>query len=101
MLALVLAVAATVVACESRTLSEADCALVKDRLEKAWQKDAVAAMRLADTDQYRQFIRDERDRIGDAWMSRCEPMRGREVDSDEIECLAKAETIDDVYACAR
>ena len=82
-------------------MSEADCTLVKDRLEKAWHRDAIAAQRLADTDTFSQFIRDEGDRIGDAWMAQCQPLIGREVSARELKCLAKVDTIDDVYACAR
>ena len=86
--------------CEMRTMTEADCTLVKDRLEKAWHRDAIAAQRLADTDTFSQFIRDEGDRIGDAWMEQCKALIGRQVSVGELDCLGKAETIDDVRACA-
>jgi hypothetical protein len=82
-------------------LSEADCALVKDRLQKAWHRDAIAAQRLADTDAFNGFIRDEGDRIAEAFEEECSRMIGRVVRPGELECMSKAETIDDVYECAR
>jgi hypothetical protein len=88
------------VGCAERELTEADCALVKERVEKAWHRDAIAAQRLADTAAFNQFIGDEQDRIGDAVMARCSAMVGRAVSARELDCLTKAETIDDVYACA-
>jgi len=86
--------------CRERELTEADCALVKERVEEAWHRDAIAAQRLADTNGFNQFIRDEQDRIGDAFMQQCRPLVGRQVSASELDCLGKAETIDDVYACA-
>ncbi|MEQ9321483.1 MAG: hypothetical protein RIF41_20125 [Polyangiaceae bacterium] len=86
--------------CRERELTEADCALVKERVEQAWHRDAIAAQRLADTDGFNQFIRDEQNRIGDAFMEQCRPLVGRQVSARELDCLGKAETIDDVYACA-
>jgi len=88
------------VGCEQRKLTEADCARVKERLQKAWHRDAIAAARLSERDEFRQFISDEGDRIGEAWMARCTPMVGRPVSDDELECLTKADTIDDVYECS-
>lgn len=98
----VVAVAAVLVVggCRERELTEADCALVKNRVEEAWHRDAIAAQRLADTNGFNQFIRDEQNRIGDAFMEQCRPLVGRQVSARELDCLAKAETIDDVYACA-
>ena len=96
-----LAFVAVVSGCRERTLSEGDCALIKERLEKAWNRDAVASQRLADTDKFNPFIRDEGDRIGDSWMEQCRTMVGRPVKESELVCLNAAETIDDVYACAR
>ncbi|MEZ4440670.1 MAG: hypothetical protein R3B72_16345 [Polyangiaceae bacterium] len=86
--------------CEQRVVTPSDCAAVKQRLEDAWQRDAVAAQRLADTDRFNGFIRDEQRRIGDDWMKTCEGMVGRPVSEREIDCLRKVETIDDVNACA-
>jgi hypothetical protein len=95
-----LALVVGVTACnKKRTLTEGDCALVKERIEKAWHRDAIAAQRLAETDNFRQFIRDEGDRIGESWMAQCKLLVGRKVDKQELDCLNKAETIDDVYAC--
>ena len=97
---MVAALTATTPGGAPRPLSEADCALVKDRLEKAWHRDAIAAQRLADTDTFSQFIRDEGDRLGDEWMTSCQAMVGRQVSARELDCLSKVDTIDDVYACA-
>ena len=96
-LAFVLVLAA---GCEERMLTEGDCALIKDRLERAWTRDAVAAQRLADTNSFQGFIRDEGDRIGDAWMAQCELMVGKPVNDEAVECLRKVQTIDDVYDCS-
>ena len=87
--------------CDSQKLTEGDCALIKDRIEKAWERDAIAAQRLADTEQFSPFIREESDRIGEAWMTQCKTRVGTEVTSAELDCLNAAQTIDDVYACAR
>jgi hypothetical protein len=89
-----------VAGCRQRTLSEADCTLVKDRLESAWDRDAAAAARLAGREQLGPFIRDHGDQIGDTWMDRCRPMIGSAIDEAEYDCLVASETIDDVYECA-
>jgi hypothetical protein len=84
-----------------RKLTEADCALVKDKLEKAWQRDALAAQRLADTEVFRGFIREEGDRIVEAFEEECSRMVGRTVRAAELDCMQRADTIDDVYECAK
>lgn len=86
-------------ACEKRVMTDKDCRDVKERLERAWNTDATAAQRLADTDSFSQFIGEEEDRLGDAWMKRCEPLVGKEVSERELECLHQAETLDDVLTC--
>jgi hypothetical protein len=85
----------------SRTLSEADCNQVRQQLEEAWRRDAVAAARLAERDDYLEFIREQGRAIGEGWMNTCRAQLGRPVSGSELECLGKAETIDDVYECAR
>jgi len=86
--------------CDSRTLSESDCVSIKERLQRAWHRDAVAAVRLSDRDGLGQFVRDEGARIGTSWMGVCRPLVGRPISSAQLACLAKADTIDDVYECA-
>ena len=95
----VVAVVLALAGCSERELTEADCALVKDRLQAAWKRDALAAQDLAETDQFLQFIKDEGERIGESWMQRCKTMVGKQVSEAELSCLTAAETIDDVYAC--
>ncbi len=85
---------------EQRTLTEGDCAVVRERLEEAWNRDAVAAMRLADTDEPLRFVGDEELRIGNSWTLRCRAWVGRPFDKQQLDCLAKVQTIDDVYECA-
>ncbi len=85
---------------EQRTLTEGDCAAVRERLEEAWNRDAVAAMRLADSDEALRFVGDEEHRIGRSWGVRCKSWVGRPVDQRQLDCLSKVQTIDDVYECA-
>ena len=86
-------------ACKKRVMTDKDCRDVKERLEQAWNKDATAAQRLADTNSFSQFIGDEQDRIGDDWMKRCEPLIGTQVSERELQCLQEAQTLDDVLTC--
>lgn len=85
----------------SHTLSETDCTAVRTRLEEAWRRDAVAASRLAERDEYLEFIREQGRLIGEGWMEKCRAQVGRPVKENELECLGKADTIDDVYECSR
>jgi hypothetical protein len=87
--------------CEDRKLTEADCALVKERVERVWEHDAIAAQREAESELLLPFIRDERLRLGDDFMKECQSQVGRSVSEAELACLAKVETIDDVHECAR
>ena len=89
----------TSVGCDQRQLTEADCLQVKTRLQKAWHRDAIAASRLSERDGFQKFIGDEGDRIGADWMTECAKLVGRPVSPTELECLSKADTIDDVYEC--
>jgi hypothetical protein len=98
---LVLLAVAGLAGCEQRKLTEADCALVKSRLETAWNRDAVSAARLAEKDQFLPFIRDEGARMGNRWMTQCEARVGQPVSGAELDCLGRADTIDDVYECGR
>jgi hypothetical protein len=87
------------VGCEQRQLTEADCLQVKTRLQKAWHRDAIAASRLSERDEFGKFIGAEGDRIGDSWMDQCSKLVGRPVSAAELDCLSRADTIDDVYEC--
>jgi len=89
----------TSVGCDERQLTEADCLQVKTRLQKAWHRDAIAASRLSERDEFRKFISDEGDRIAETWMAECGKLVGRPVSPAELDCLSKADTIDDVYEC--
>jgi hypothetical protein len=81
-------------------MGERDCVVVARRLEQAWSRDAVAAMGLAGSDQFRRFVHHEGQRISEAWSQECAALVGRPTDSGELACLQKAQTIDDVYECA-
>jgi hypothetical protein len=85
--------------CEERKLTEADCTLIKGRLEEAWERDAIAAQRKATTDVFLKFVRDEKGRVGSDWMRKCSPLVGNDVSPSDLDCLNKADTIDDVYEC--
>lgn len=86
-------------ACKQRKLTESDCALVKGRLEAAWERDAIAAQRKATSDLFLRFVQDEKGRIGSDWMRKCTPLIGRDVSQSELDCLGRVDTIDDVYEC--
>jgi hypothetical protein len=74
---------------------------VRQKLEEVWQRDAVAASHLAERDEFREFIREQGRVISEGWMTKCSERIGRPVDSGELDCLQRADTIDDVYECAR
>jgi hypothetical protein len=83
-----------------RTLTEADCTAVRDRIEAAWLADGYEAATEAQTEQFRRFVKEQGARIADDWMAQCRPRIGQHVDARELDCLRKAARIDDVYACA-
>jgi hypothetical protein len=99
--AVLVAVLVGLAGCRERKLTEGDCTSVKARLEKAWNRDAVSAARLAEKDQFLPFIRDEGTRLGDRWMTQCKARVGQAVSVAELDCLGRADTIDDVYECGR
>ena len=80
-------------------LGEADCVAIRDRLQKAWETDASEAVTLAETEQFRRFVKDESARIGARWMEQCRALEGRDVDREELACLRKVSRIDEVEAC--
>jgi hypothetical protein len=84
-----------------RQLTEDDCTALKARVEGAWNRDAVAAQHLVGTEAHTRFIGDEQRRIGEAWRARCTALVGQRVAEREMQCLEKADTIDDVAECAR
>jgi hypothetical protein len=86
--------------CESRVLTEADCMRVRDRIREAWRRDAVAALRDANTDAFRRYVQDEARRMGDRFMIQCSERVGLTVDAAELACMEKVDSIDEVYACA-
>lgn len=99
---LALGLAAAIVAgCErDRPLTEADCTMIKQKVAAAWNRDAVAAQRLVDTDTFTPFIGEEGARIESAVLEACRGAVGRKIRDKELECLRAADTIDDVYECA-
>lgn len=85
--------------CDERKLDAADCERIKDRLEVAWERDALAAQRKSTSDVFLKFVRDEKQRIGADWMLECTPLVGRDVSPADLLCLDKVDNIDDVYEC--
>jgi len=92
-------VALALTGCGKRTLSEQDCEAVRDQLEAAWMADGNQAASAAKTEEFKRFVKDEAQRIGERWMAQCRPMVGQQVDSGEYECLLDAKTIDEVMGC--
>ncbi len=87
--------------CEQRKLTEADCIRVRDRVREVWRRDATVALREANSDSFRHYIKNETRRIGDRFMTTCRARIGSPVDDGEVACLQRAMTIDDVYECSR
>jgi hypothetical protein len=87
--------------CESRKLTEADCLVVKERVERAWEHDALAAQRETDSSVTAPIVSDQRRSVGDDFVKECRQNVGRPVTEQELTCLGKVETIDDVHACAK
>ena len=85
--------------CDERKLDAADCERIKGRLEVAWERDAIAAQRKSTSDVFLKFVRDEKKRIGDDWMLKCNPLVGHDVSPADLLCLDKVDNIDDVYEC--
>ncbi len=84
-----------------RRLAADDCAAVRDRLGAAWKRDAQTADHLNGSEAHGGFIQEEEQRIGEAWLARCNALVGQRVDERELACLRKVETVDDVAECAR
>ena len=83
----------------SEKLTERDCATIRDRLQGAWEADANEAAALAETEQFRRFVKDESARIGTHFMGECHQLVGSEIDRAEVACLGRAARIDDVAKC--
>lgn len=83
-----------------RRLTAGDCAALRERIEGAWIRDALAAQG-SSSQRDTPFIGEERRRIGEGWQTRCAMWLGLRVDERELACLHKADTIDDVNECAR
>jgi hypothetical protein len=83
----------------SEKLSERDCVAIRDRLQGAWEADANEAAALAETEQFRRFVKDESARIGSHFMGECQKLVGSEIDRAEVACLRRAARIDDVPKC--
>jgi hypothetical protein len=83
-----------------RPLTESDCTAIKQKVAAAWNHDAVAAQRLADSDAFTPFIGEEGDRVAAAVLEECRAMVGKPISEKELSCLKAADTIDDVYECA-
>ena len=84
----------------SHELTLGDCETVRARIESAWQADANEAASLADNEQVRRYIKDEANRLGQAWMRHCRERVGQKADAREVACLRRVEHIDDVARCA-
>ncbi|MSP25040.1 MAG: hypothetical protein EXR75_07720 [Myxococcales bacterium] len=82
-------------------LSLADCAAVRVRVERAFTRDALEADRASGGERHTRMLRDEERRIGDGFAMRCKERVGERVAVSELECLGRAEAIEDVLACRR
>jgi hypothetical protein len=80
-------------------LTDGDCVAIRDRLQKAWEADANEAVTLAETEEFRRFVKDESARIGTRWMAECRKLEGNDIDRAEVACLRRAARIDDVARC--
>lgn len=87
--------------CEERTLTDRDCLMIQERIEAAWGRDAVAARKLADTEDLGGFIGAEGDRLAQRWGKRCGALVGQPISEEELTCLRNAQTIDDFEECRR
>lgn len=87
--------------CEERTLTDRDCLMIQERIEGAWSRDAVAAQKLAETEDLGAFIGAEGDRLAQRWGKRCNALVGQPISEEELTCLRNAQTIDDFEECRR
>ena len=101
-LALAVALLGATSGCEKRVVATEDCTRVGNKLEQAFKRDAVAAQQLAEAkgNQIGGYIDDEAARIKQAWGEECAQLVGRPVAQEDLTCLDRADTIDDVYSCA-
>ncbi|MEM1029763.1 MAG: hypothetical protein AAGN82_05395 [Myxococcota bacterium] len=90
-------------ACEQRTVTAADCLMIGERIERAWTRDAMAAGKLSGLEDgaVAGFIAAEADRLSTRWSKRCQALVGQPITGEELECMRRAETIDDIMACDR
>lgn len=84
-----------------RALTESDCAAARLRVERAWNRDAVAAERVSSGERHMRFIGDEERRIGERFAARCTELVGKKLAVAELACLERAESIEQVDACHR
>ncbi len=84
-----------------RALTESDCAAARSRVERAWNRDAVAAERPSSGERHMRFIGDEERRIGERFHARCTALVGKKLAVAELACLTEAESIEQVDACQR
>jgi len=85
--------------CDHPKLTDADCTAIGSRVEGAWLADANEAVTVAQTEQYRRYVKDEGGRVTARWLDECRKLVGAEVDPQELRCLKKAASIDDVEHC--
>jgi len=96
---LIFATAGLMLGCEERRLTDRDCLMIQERIESAWGRDAVAAQKLADTDDLGSYIGSEGDRLSQRWAQRCRALVGQPISEEELTCLRNAQTIDDFEEC--
>lgn len=86
-----------------RTVTEEDCAHVKDNMRDAWAAEARKAAPAdgAAADKAAAVVKTEGDKLVNDWMGECKKeLMGRRVEPKEMDCLLGAKTLGDISKCS-
>jgi hypothetical protein len=93
--------AASAVGC-GKTVTDDDCRKVGANMLQIWQAESAKAASTdgADSEKARNVIKSEGDKLVTDWSTECKELTGRRVDANEIDCLLRAKSIEQVNKCA-
>ena len=85
-----------------RTVTDDDCARIKDNMREAWAAEAKKATPTEGpaADKASAVVKTEGEKLVNDWMGECKKeLVGRRVEAKEMDCLLQAKTIADIGKC--